>query len=176
MDAGASSAPALSIHAAGLIFYRKDFEEAINQSVFPGLQVGREGRGRADCLAAHCCCQLQAAVLPWRKVSVRHNQDAALAALIGGHPHRRPPHMHTRTQGGPHNHTISGLACALKQAATPEFKSYQEQVGYSWLAWLGLLSLEAMFSCVLKLHAVCHPPTSCMAVQIAGAGHGPSCP
>ncbi|GIL88389.1 hypothetical protein Vretimale_15031 [Volvox reticuliferus] len=31
-------------------------------------------------------------------------------------------------QGGPHNHTISGLACALKQAATPEFKAYQQQV------------------------------------------------
>jgi len=31
-------------------------------------------------------------------------------------------------QGGPHNHTIAGLAVALKQAATPEFKSYQEQV------------------------------------------------
>ncbi len=32
------------------------------------------------------------------------------------------------SQGGPHNHTISGLACALKQAKTPEFKAYQEQV------------------------------------------------
>ena len=31
-------------------------------------------------------------------------------------------------QGGPHNHTISGLACALKQAAGPEFRAYQEQV------------------------------------------------
>lgn len=31
-------------------------------------------------------------------------------------------------QGGPHNHTISGLACALKQAATPEFVAYQKQV------------------------------------------------
>ena len=31
-------------------------------------------------------------------------------------------------QGGPHNHTISGLACALKQATEPEFKAYQEQV------------------------------------------------
>lgn len=31
-------------------------------------------------------------------------------------------------QGGPHNHTIAGLACALKQAKTPEFKAYQEQV------------------------------------------------
>ncbi|KAF5740126.1 serine hydroxymethyltransferase 2 mitochondrial [Tripterygium wilfordii] len=31
-------------------------------------------------------------------------------------------------QGGPHNHTISGLAIALKQARTPDYKSYQEQV------------------------------------------------
>ncbi|PRQ33013.1 putative glycine hydroxymethyltransferase [Rosa chinensis] len=31
-------------------------------------------------------------------------------------------------QGGPHNHTIAGLAVALKQATTPEFKAYQEQV------------------------------------------------
>lgn len=31
-------------------------------------------------------------------------------------------------QGGPHNHTISGLACALKQAVGPEFKAYQQQV------------------------------------------------
>ena len=31
-------------------------------------------------------------------------------------------------QGGPHNHTIAGLAVALKQAATPAFRAYQEQV------------------------------------------------
>lgn len=31
-------------------------------------------------------------------------------------------------QGGPHNHTIAGLACALRQAAGPEFRAYQEQV------------------------------------------------
>ncbi|PYH41917.1 glycine hydroxymethyltransferase SHM2 [Aspergillus saccharolyticus JOP 1030-1] len=31
-------------------------------------------------------------------------------------------------QGGPHNHTITALAVALKQAASPEFKLYQEQV------------------------------------------------
>ncbi|EGV66229.1 hypothetical protein CANTEDRAFT_112774 [Yamadazyma tenuis ATCC 10573] len=31
-------------------------------------------------------------------------------------------------QGGPHNHTISALATALKQAAAPEFKEYQLQV------------------------------------------------
>lgn len=31
-------------------------------------------------------------------------------------------------QGGPHNHTITALAVALKQAHTPEFKAYQQQV------------------------------------------------
>ena len=31
-------------------------------------------------------------------------------------------------QGGPHNHTIAALAVALKQAASPEFKAYQQQV------------------------------------------------
>ncbi|ORY58841.1 serine hydroxymethyltransferase [Pseudomassariella vexata] len=31
-------------------------------------------------------------------------------------------------QGGPHNHTITALAVALKQAASPEFKAYQKQV------------------------------------------------
>ncbi|XP_051572508.1 serine hydroxymethyltransferase, cytosolic-like [Myxocyprinus asiaticus] len=31
-------------------------------------------------------------------------------------------------QGGPHNHAIAGVAVALKQALTPEFKTYQMQV------------------------------------------------
>lgn len=31
-------------------------------------------------------------------------------------------------QGGPHNHTISALAVALKQTTTPEYKEYQKQV------------------------------------------------
>lgn len=31
-------------------------------------------------------------------------------------------------QGGPHNHQIAALAVALKHAATPEFKVYQQQV------------------------------------------------
>lgn len=31
-------------------------------------------------------------------------------------------------QGGPHNHTISALATALRQALTPEYKAYQHQV------------------------------------------------
>jgi glycine hydroxymethyltransferase len=31
-------------------------------------------------------------------------------------------------QGGPHNHTISALAVALRMAAAPEFVTYQRQV------------------------------------------------
>ncbi|XP_069036775.1 serine hydroxymethyltransferase, cytosolic [Lepisosteus oculatus] len=31
-------------------------------------------------------------------------------------------------QGGPHNHAIAGVAVALKQALTPEFRAYQVQV------------------------------------------------
>ncbi|KAM7068092.1 serine hydroxymethyltransferase, cytosolic isoform 2-T3 [Molossus nigricans] len=31
-------------------------------------------------------------------------------------------------QGGPHNHAIAGIAVALKQALTPEFRLYQRQV------------------------------------------------
>lgn len=31
-------------------------------------------------------------------------------------------------QGGPHNHTITALATALKQALSPEYKAYQAQV------------------------------------------------
>ena len=30
--------------------------------------------------------------------------------------------------GGPHNNNIAGVAVALKQATTPEFKNYAEQV------------------------------------------------
>jgi len=33
-----------------------------------------------------------------------------------------------RLQGGPHNHAIASVAVALKQAMSPEFRSYQEQV------------------------------------------------
>lgn len=38
-------------------------------------------------------------------------------------------------QGGPHNHTISGLAVALKQAVGAEYKAYQEQVSTGVLFW-----------------------------------------
>ena len=31
-------------------------------------------------------------------------------------------------QGGPHNHVIAGVAVALRQAGSPMFKEYQQQV------------------------------------------------
>jgi glycine/serine hydroxymethyltransferase len=55
--------------------------------------------------------------------AVLHNDKVFTPLATPAHP---PPQ--TGLQGGPHNHTISGLACALKQAATPEFKQYQQQV------------------------------------------------
>jgi glycine hydroxymethyltransferase len=33
-----------------------------------------------------------------------------------------------RLQGGPHNHTTAAIAVALKEATTPEFKAYAEQI------------------------------------------------
>ena len=43
-------------------------------------------------------------------------EDKINAAVFPGH------------QGGPHNHTITALAVALKQAATPDFRHYQQTV------------------------------------------------
>ena len=36
----------------------------------------------------------------------------------------------TFLQGGPHNHAIAGIAVAMKQAKSEEFKAYQTQVGF----------------------------------------------
>eukprot|EP00238_Polyblepharides_amylifera_P002036 CAMPEP_0196585604 /NCGR_PEP_ID=MMETSP1081-20130531/51294_1 /TAXON_ID=36882 /ORGANISM="Pyramimonas amylifera, Strain CCMP720" /LENGTH=496 /DNA_ID=CAMNT_0041907211 /DNA_START=82 /DNA_END=1572 /DNA_ORIENTATION=- len=43
-------------------------------------------------------------------------------------------------QGGPHNNAIGALAVCLKQAATPEFKDYQEQVKKNCASMAGRLS------------------------------------
>ncbi|KAF3549677.1 hypothetical protein DY000_02010122, partial [Brassica cretica] len=67
----------------GMIFFKKDpvngveLESAINNAVFPGLQV------------------------------------EIFTPFL---------------QGGPHNHTIGGLAVCLKHAQSPEFKAYQKRV------------------------------------------------
>ena len=42
-------------------------------------------------------------------------------------------------QGGPHNHTISGLAVALKQAQSEEFVKYQQQVMKNMVAMVDRL-------------------------------------
>jgi glycine hydroxymethyltransferase len=50
-------------------------------------------------------------------VDINYNFESEInSAVFPGH------------QGGPHNHTITALAVALKQAATPEFKTYQQNV------------------------------------------------
>ena len=56
--------------------------------------------------------------------------SAALALVIGLCQAEGPINFSVFTghQGGPHNHTITALAVALKQAQTPEFRAYQEQV------------------------------------------------
>jgi len=43
-------------------------------------------------------------------------------------------------QGGPHNHTITALATALKQAASPEFLDYQKQVLSNSQAFAGAMT------------------------------------
>ncbi|KAG2429396.1 hypothetical protein HYH02_014053 [Chlamydomonas schloesseri] len=63
----------------GMIFYRRELKDKIDQAVFPGLQ------------------------------------------------------------GGPHNHTISALAVALKMANTEEFRTYQKQVVANCAALCGRL-------------------------------------
>ena len=70
-----------------MIFYRKDLEEAINQSVFPGLQ------------------------------------------------------------GGPHNHTISGIAVALKMAQSSEFTAYQHQIVANCRALADRYILSSIHTC-----------------------------
>jgi len=47
-------------------------------------------------------------------------------------------------QGGPHNHTITALSVALKQAQTPEFKAYQVQVIKNAAALADKLSNEGL--------------------------------
>jgi glycine hydroxymethyltransferase len=42
-------------------------------------------------------------------------------------------------QGGPHNHTTAGIAVALREAATPEFKAYAHQIVANSKALAGAL-------------------------------------
>ena len=48
------------------------------------------------------------------------------------------PQVFPSLQGGPHNHQIGALAVALKHAATPQFRTYAQQVGALPRLGLGL--------------------------------------
>jgi len=102
-----------------MIFYRKGqrgttkkgepimyaLEDKINFAVFPGLQARIRGHQGAS--------------------GPPHDRVYTLGRVFSSLCYELMP---TLVQGGPHNHTISGLACALLQARTPEFKAYQRQV------------------------------------------------
>lgn len=51
------------------------------------------------------------------------------------------------TQGGPHNNTIAGIAVALKQAATPEFRAYCQAVRANASALAGALRAHGYRIC-----------------------------
>lgn len=55
----------------------------------------------------------------------RHDPRHGAAHDSGRHTHTHGTDVSPQLQGGPHNHTISGLCVALKQAMAPEFKEYQ---------------------------------------------------
>ena len=87
-----------------MIFFRKDpvlgvdLESAINNAVFPGLQV--------SALLLYCN--------KYHIFSLCKNLYTKKLVLF--------------MQGGPHNHTIGGLAVCLKYAQSPDFKDYQNKV------------------------------------------------
>ncbi len=123
----------------GMIFYRKHLEAEINQAVFPGLQVCGGG---VWCHASRWCvvCVVVYANAFMPKSRNTHTNPCSLPcpshtcmSIIRPSPLLHPP-THPLTpnpptkQGGPHNHTISGLAVALKMANTEEFRAYQRQV------------------------------------------------
>lgn len=105
-----------------MIFFRKDpvlgvdLENAINNAVFPGLQVLYN---QSFCIFV----------------------DVLLALLHVIYEKKEHGFFQTSMflQGGPHNHTIAGLAVCLEHAKSDEFKAYQEQV---CLLWFDILRLD----------------------------------
>jgi glycine/serine hydroxymethyltransferase len=55
------------------------------------------------------------------------NQSKPFALLPHPKPINQTQIIQQGLQGGPHNHTISALAVALKMANTAEFRAYQKQ-------------------------------------------------
>lgn len=100
----------------GMIFYKKDtvlgvdMETAINNAVFPGLQV-------------RCYWSLNLLFFLCPAVYLHLVQHSCYLFL----------NVFIVLQGGPHNHTIGGLAVCLKHAQSPEFKAYQNNVNTLFL-------------------------------------------
>lgn len=100
----------------GMIFFKKDpvlgidLESAINNAVFPGLQVG---------ILCFCSIAMNANYFTFFV-----KMDFLILICL----HSKINITEFFSQGGPHNHTIGGLAVCLKYAQTPEFKAYQKQV------------------------------------------------
>lgn len=129
-----------------MIFYRKgvrgqtkkgddilyDLDSKINFAVFPGLQVTDDyifsAQARAYCGCVTSCLNAAKAADNVAATVHRFPSHSVLVSSCAGTNRQCFTGVHAVLQGGPHNHTISGLACALKQATTSEFKEYQEQV------------------------------------------------
>ena len=106
-----------------MIFFKKDpvlgvdLESAINNAVFPGLQVSWTN---LFCFVIRMYRVLFSFYLLW----VPMLTFFLIFKLFDKHIKMHRLIM----QGGPHNHTIGGLAVCLKYAQSPEFKAYQNKV------------------------------------------------
>ena len=108
---------------SGMIFFKKDerkFDAKINFAVFPMLQVG--GGDFCDKAAAPRGFLRQAAA-PLGFPLCPSSPSSLSLSLSLSHPSFHPP-----SQGGPHEHQIAAVATQLKEAMTPEFKQYIQQV------------------------------------------------
>lgn len=98
-----------------MIFFKKDpvlgvdLESAINNAVFPGLQV-----------SWNSLLLLLLLSLLWCSMFMFFKIFKVICVVLDD----KIIYM----QGGPHNHTIGGLAVCLKHAQSPEFKAYQNKV------------------------------------------------
>jgi glycine/serine hydroxymethyltransferase len=100
-----------------MIFYRKDLKDKIDSAVFPvGSCQSRLARMYVD----HAPSPSAAWTRLLACTSAQHANPACCSLT-------RAP-CSQGLQGGPHNHTISALAVALKMANTEEFRTYQQQV------------------------------------------------
>ena len=99
---------------AGLIFYRKGVRSVDNK--------GNKVHSRLMCL------QILTSNL---KVMYDIGDKINLAVFPGLQVTTHLKLVSILSQGGPHNHAIAGIAVAMKQANSEEFKTYQKQVRFN---------------------------------------------